>query len=29
LLHVQVHDLEPLDREGFCGNCGQVGCAHG
>jgi hypothetical protein len=21
-------DLEPLDREEFCGECGQIGCCH-
>jgi hypothetical protein len=21
-------DLTPLDREAYCGECGQVGCAH-
>lgn len=21
-------DLEPLKREDFCGECGQIGCAH-
>lgn len=22
-------DVEPLDREQYCGSCGQIGCAHG
>ena len=22
-------DLIPLDRENYCGVCGQIGCAHG
>lgn len=22
-------ELEPLDEEAFCGECGQIGCGHG
>jgi hypothetical protein len=25
---VDIEDLTPLDREDYCGECGQVGCAH-
>lgn len=24
----ETDDLTPLDREAFCGACGQIGCAH-
>ena len=23
-----VDDLSPLDREKYCGECGQIGCSH-
>ena len=22
-------EIEPIEREEFCGECGQIGCAHG
>ena len=22
-------DLQPIDREGYCAECGQIGCTHG
>lgn len=25
---VDVDDLEPLAREDYCGQCGQIGCTH-
>lgn len=25
---VDIDDLEPLPREDFCGECGQIGCDH-
>lgn len=25
---VDVDDLTPLDREEYCGECGQIGCGH-
>jgi hypothetical protein len=27
--HVDRSEITPIDRESFCGNCGQIGCAHG
>jgi len=26
---IDVDDLIPLDEDGFCRECGQVGCMHG
>lgn len=25
---VDAEDVTPLDREAFCGQCGQIGCSH-
>jgi hypothetical protein len=25
---VELEDLTPLEREAFCGECGQIGCSH-
>jgi hypothetical protein len=25
---VDLDDLQPLDRDAYCGECGQIGCAH-
>lgn len=25
---VNVDDLTPLEREDYCGSCGQIGCTH-
>ena len=27
--HVQLDAVTPLDRDKFCGGCGQIGCGHG
>ena len=27
--YVDPTDLELLDRDEFCGGCGQIGCGHG
>ncbi|TNF82081.1 MAG: hypothetical protein EP299_01795 [Acidobacteria bacterium] len=26
---IDMDRLEPLDRDAFCGGCGQIGCGHG
>lgn len=25
---VPIEDCEPIEREDYCGECGQIGCAH-
>ncbi len=27
--HVDLHDVTPLNDDDYCGECGQIGCAHG
>jgi hypothetical protein len=27
--HANIGTIEPLDRDDFCGGCGQIGCGHG